>query len=177
MPDLSTRAPQRVEDWKRCIPTQGHIHQSQKLTTRCVQALTSQDYWKIPNASCLPTKRDVTLSHACLICPMLILQIVTPLKHEGPWREERCMRRSKTSPGLTHRSWDVAYRIRTSTHGQRRCICMKAVRTMTHGRGNARERHGDGFGIDNPRPYVRPCHHLKCQNQESGNAMSARRHQ
>eukprot|EP00971_Amphidinium_carterae_P188405 3740015-Amphidinium_carterae.1 len=54
---------------------------------------------------------------------------------------------------------------------------MKAVRTMIHGRENAQERHGDGFGIDNLRPYARLCRHLRFRNQESGNAMSARRHQ
>eukprot|EP00971_Amphidinium_carterae_P043446 854947-Amphidinium_carterae.1 len=135
--------PQRVEDWNVCIHMQDHIHRSQRMTIRCGQALTFQDHWKIPNALCLSTKKDVTLSHACLICLMLIIQILTLLKREGPWREERCMRRSKTNHGLPPKSWDVAYRIRTSTHGQKRCICMKAVRTMIHGRGNVRERHGD----------------------------------
>eukprot|EP00971_Amphidinium_carterae_P249532 4952986-Amphidinium_carterae.1 len=126
MPDLSTRAPQRAEDWNVCIHMQDHIHQSQRRTIRCEQALTFQGYWKIPNALCLPTRRDVTLSHACHICLMLSTQILYPLKREGPWRGERCMRRSKTSHGPTRRSWDAAYRIRTSIHGQRRCICMKA---------------------------------------------------
>eukprot|EP00971_Amphidinium_carterae_P010412 205522-Amphidinium_carterae.1 len=54
---------------------------------------------------------------------------------------------------------------------------MKVVRTLIHGRENVREKHGDGFGIDNLRPYARLFRHLRFRIQESGNAMSARRHQ
>eukprot|EP00971_Amphidinium_carterae_P242568 4816124-Amphidinium_carterae.2 len=64
--------------------------------------------------------------------------ITTQLKHEGLWKGERCMRRSRTSHGPRPGCWDAACKIPTSIHGQSRWSYMRVVITTILERENVR---------------------------------------